>query len=457
MTARIGLAVIALLIAAPALANDHAWRSFASDRTTVQHANVDSAYAEAIARICDAALAGYQEIYGIHMPERIKARVSLDPQQRLRLWTDGNSSIFLELGSERQLLPPAQSGVFNVYGLCHELGHMAIYRRMPNLMGMPEGVAEGFAHYFGSMVCGHVWDTLGEDAWPVPHNYYEYGGPGRFLRQMRDAEAARSNPESVAAYLLHEIAQRYGREALGKALEAVLATAPRGFELMPRFRDELVKATGDEEVAELFPASLLESRATFEGEPPRLDSLDSFRGLNVKADETGLLLYYDDDTMESKRSIGGGGHIIHFRTPEGKWRLDAAWLFGSRYGTPEPPHEDFSIFVCDAAMNLIAEVRKPYSLFERGPEKWVMMSFEPVEVPTGFHICLSFNPHQTKGIYVATDDSKPSDHSRVGLPYSRVGKLIPDYDWMIRAHITPENEMDLKEVAGEWGRNFAAD
>ena len=89
----------------------------------------------------------------------------------------------------------------------------------------------------------------------------------------------------------------------------------------------------------------------------------------IKADETGLLLYYDGDTADGKQSMGGGGHVIQFRAPQVKWRLDAVCLYGSRYGTPEPPAEDFSIFVCDAAMNVIADIRQPYSLFERGPEK----------------------------------------------------------------------------------------
>ena len=454
MIVRTMLLALVVLAAAPALAKSESWRTFASNRTTVTYANVDSAYAEAIAKICDTALAGYEGIYGLKMPERIQVRVSLDPKQRLALWTDGDTSISLELSSENQLLPPAQSGVFNVYGFCHELNHMAIYRRMAGLMGMPDGLGQGWAHYFGSTICGYVWEKLGESAWPAPHNYYEQGGPGRFERQMQKV-GARSSPEDQAAYLLYQIDQRYGKQALGKALDAALAARPRGMELVKLFRSELVKVTGDDKAAELFPESLLESRAAFEGGAPDLESLRGFRGMKVKADETGLLLYYDGDTADGKQSMGSGGHVIQFRAPEGKWRLDAVWSFGSRYGTPEPPAEDFSIYVCDAAMNVIADIRQPYSLFERDPEKWVVMPFDPVEVPAGFHVCLYFNATQSKGVYVGKHSGKEVRHSRIGLPYSRIGKPIADYDWMIRAHMTPVEKVGLKATAAEWGRKLA--
>ena len=455
MIVRALIVIVAVLAALPDFAAESDWQSIVTNRVTVRYANVDRAYAEAIGKIIETALAGYDTIYGLQMPERIQVRVSLSPQQRLRLWTDGDTAIFLELSSERQLAPPAESGVFNVYGFCHELGHMALYRRMKTLMGLPDGVAEGWAHYFGSMTCGYVWEKLGEDAWPQPHNYYDYGGPGRFEKRMQDSKAVQADPSDQAAYVLYRIDRRYGRQALGKALDAALAANPRGSDLVKLFRAELIKVTGDERAGDLFPAAVLESHATFEGGAPDLESLSSYTGQQVKADETGLLLYYDDGTMESKRSTGGGGHIIQFRAPDGKWKLDAIWLFGSRYGTPEPPQEDFSIFVCDAAMNVIAEIPKPYSLFERGPEKWVVMPFAQVEVPNAFHICLSFSPTQTKGIYVATHERKPAGHSRVGLPYSRIGKPIAELDWMIRAHVVPESPLNLDAVAAEWGRKLA--
>ncbi|HUT73251.1 MAG TPA: hypothetical protein VM221_00260 [Armatimonadota bacterium] len=451
----IALAVLAIA-AASCRADAPSPRTFAGDRTTVSYAKVDPAYAQAIARICDTALAGYEDLYGLEMPARIAVHVSLDPQQPLRLWTDGDASIFLQLSDEWDLQPPQLSGVFNVYGFCHELGHIAMYRRMSSLVGIPDGVAEGWADYSGAMICGHVWEKLGQRAWPQPHNYYEQGGPGRFERRMQGFDPARSGPEAQAAHVLYLIDKRYGRATVGRALAAALAERPDGGRLVRLFRAELVKLTGDEAAGALIPERMLESRTAFDGPPPNLDSLAGFRGLQARADDAGLLLYYDDEAMEGKRSVGGSGHVIQFRAPAGNWRVDAVWLFGSRYGAAEPPPEDFSIFICDAGMNVIAEMRKPYSLFARGPEKWVIMPFAPVEVPSGFHVCVSFSPTATKGVYVAYDQSQSAGHSRVGVPHARVTTPLPDFDWMIRVHLLPEDGVNLDQAAAEWGRKLTA-
>jgi hypothetical protein len=44
------------------------------------------------------------------------------------LFNDGNDSIFLTVRSDRDLRKPVDSGVFAIYGLCHEVAHLAMYR-----------------------------------------------------------------------------------------------------------------------------------------------------------------------------------------------------------------------------------------------------------------------------------------------------------------------------------------
>ena len=56
----------------------------------------------------------------------------------------------------------------------------------------------------------------------------------------------------------------------------------------------------------------------------------------------------------------------------------------ARYGTPQPPKEDFEIFVCDADNNLITSYKFPYSKFARGNAKWVKFSVRPTAVPQQF-------------------------------------------------------------------------
>jgi hypothetical protein len=105
---------------------------------------------------------------------------------------------------------------------------------------------------------------------------------------------------------------------------------------------------------------------------------------------------------------------------------------GSRYGQPTPPEESFLIyFLNEDRSEILATRMAPYSLLERGPERWVEMSFaKPVEVPGRFWVALDFRAHQSNGAYVSFDSSTGGKFSRAGLPGLTPREV--DYgDWMI--------------------------
>jgi hypothetical protein len=75
-----------------------------------------------------------------------------------------------------------------------------------------------------------------------------------------------------------------------------------------------------------------------------------------------------------------------------------------------------------------------YSLFERGPERWVEITFErPVELPKTFWVVLDFRAHQSKGVYVSFDTSTGGRHSLTGLPGTPTARMRRGGDWMIEA------------------------
>ncbi|MDI6783560.1 MAG: hypothetical protein QME64_05625, partial [bacterium] len=113
-----------------------------------------------------------------------------------------------------------------------------------------------------------------------------------------------------------------------------------------------------------------------------------------------LQLSYGEGRMDGKRSYGGGGHAIFFQHPTGAFVLKYVELFGSRYGYPQPPAEDFSIYVLDENMKVLHTIPISYSTFERGAEKWVAMPVGNLAVPEKYWVAFAFNAHQTKGIYV---------------------------------------------------------
>ena len=188
--------------------------------------------------------------------------------------------------------------------------------------------------------------------------------------------------------------------------------------------------------------------------------LSALAGSSTRAAPGEVVLKHDDGSMEAKRSTTGGGHAVLFETPEqGDWCLQRVQLFGARYGWPQPPDEDFSIFVTDEALESFCRIAKPYALFEKGEEKWVAMDLPPVRVPRRFYVCVVFNPIQTKGVYVGLDKDVAESHSRDAIPGSHNRELKETADWMIRAHLVPgpqAEEMSLLSPEEREARRLAA-
>ena len=102
---------------------------------------------------------------------------------------------------------------------------------------------------------------------------------------------------------------------------------------------------------------------------------------------------------------------------------------------PEPPDESFLIyFLTEDRKRILHTEMAAYSLFERGPEQWVEITFErPVELPKAFWVVLDFRANQTKGVYVSFDTSTGGRHSLAGLPGTPTAKMRRGGDWMIEA------------------------
>ena len=145
------------------------------------------------------------------------------------------------------------------------------------------------------------------------------------------------------------------------------------------------------------------------------------------------VLQYGDGVADGKKSIGGGGHLTLFDAGrEGRW-LNKVEMFGSRYGYPQPPDEDFYLYVVDTNGGILRRVALPYSLWARGDEYWRDLPIPPIQVPKGFGIGLTFNAEQTKGVYVGTD-AVPISYSYSWLP-GQQGQPLQGADWMIRVTV----------------------
>jgi tetratricopeptide (TPR) repeat protein len=142
----------------------------------------------------------------------------------------------------------------------------------------------------------------------------------------------------------------------------------------------------------------------------------------------------DDGTSAGKRSIAGAAQGVKFQAPCDGAKIVAVRIYGSRYGTAQPPAENFRIWVADANSKQIAEFSLPYSKFERGDPAWVNLPVKPTEVPRTFSVFVDFDAQRTKGVYVHYDAAADGN----SVTADRSGKVTPfrDGDWMIRAVVT---------------------
>ena len=92
------------------------------DHAVVSYSGITQEYAEAIAATVEAARVVAVGQFGFNMPETITLVVRKNRRERVRLFNDGQNRFSLTVRSEKDLRKPATSGIFHIYGLCHEVG-----------------------------------------------------------------------------------------------------------------------------------------------------------------------------------------------------------------------------------------------------------------------------------------------------------------------------------------------
>jgi hypothetical protein len=406
----------------------------------VTYDGIDESQAQAIADTLSAARKVYVEHFGFEMPGRIICTVDCGADKTSRLFTDGNDRVFLSMPSADKLARPSRSGTFTLYGLCHELGHVAMYRIVKDHGWMTTAAAEGWAHYAGSQVVDEVYKSAGEALWtPDPYDYRADGtarldrqlkerspgdvargagkwaalgkvvGPAGFRKVFESWQAADAHPTDAGA-------------ADGAILKGLAEASPEKKQALAQWWADARPVLLEEPAASLFKKAGLD-RSRLQGRPVKLEP--------------------DDGTAESKKSLAGGGHARRFKVPGGAggdWYLTAVSIHGARYGADRPPAVSFDVSLCDADMLPVATWKQPYKLFTRGEAKWVRIEPPPTRVPAGdggFYVVLNFRPTATQGVFVSVDDStngRDKRSSLVARPGDE-GSPLAGGDWMIRVEL----------------------
>ena len=418
-------AVLALLpLLAPLFAHAaETGKTYRTDHAVVRYAGLSEKHAKAVADVVAAARAAAVEQFGFDMPETIAVHVDCDPKKRPRLFTDGQDRMFLAIRSERDLRPPKVSGIYNLYGLCHELGHMAMYRVVRERGWMTTAAAEGWAHFVGSRLVDAVYEATGPDVWPDRYDY-RADGMQRLRRQLafRPPEIARGAGQWM------KLGEIIGDRNLAKLFAAWAKAEVDPTDPAAALRKTLLATHDDKRLGAWWNASeklFVLRRPKSEFAARTLKPADLAKGARKLA--------HDDDSPAGKNSIAGGGHAVRFQAAGPDWYLAAVSIHGARYGHPRAPRDDFHIYLCDKEFQQIADFPVPYGTFARGTAKWVAVPVTPTQVPREFIVCVGFNPTATKGVFVSRD-VEASGKSLTGLP-GRGGGAFTQGDWLIRVEL----------------------
>ena len=390
--------------------------------TVVAYEGIGKDYAEAIARTVEAARAAAVEKLGVNMPDAIHVSARSNPKRSNELFNDGQDRFSLTVRSERDLLKPSQSGAFHIYGLCHEVGHLAMYRPIRDHAWLSTAGAEGWAHYLGSRLVDEVHAREGEKLWPDPYNYKD-DGTARLKRQL---EGGSRSPIANGAALWMELAEIVGDKGLAPIFDAWGKAEVDPADPGAAIGKALLAAKADPKLPEWWKKAeaVLTVKRSKSDFAARTVAPKALSGRPTE-------LAHDDGAPAGKRSFAGGGHAVRFQVEGDAWYLTAVSIHGARYGAL--PKEDFHVWLCDADLKPIADFPFPYSSFAAGPPKWATLEVKPTSVPPEFVVCVAFNPTATKGVFVS-HDKEPSGNSLAGLP-GFAGQAFPAGDWLIRAKV----------------------
>jgi len=420
-TARILAFLGAIGLPAAASAQD----TLRPEHVVVQASGLGRPYAEAIARTVSAARAIAVEQFAFDMPEVITVTATLNPSGSVRLFNDGRDHFSLTVRSEADLRKPSESGIFHIYGLCHELGHLAMYRSIADHSWMTTAAAEGWAHYLGSRLVDAVYAKEGPELWPDRYDYLE-DGTRRLQRQLA---AGRASDVDQGAGLWQQLVDILGDRRVAPLFAAWGKAQVDPADPGKALGETLLRASSDKRLADWWQ----HAQKTFLVKRAR-SVLASRTAKPVQPVGRPRELAEDDGQPAGKKSLAGSGHAVRLTAPGDTWCITGVAIHGSRYGTPAPPQESFHVWLCDAEFKAIADFPFPYASFPYGAPQWVRLAVKPTLVPRTFYLCAGFNPTATKGVFLS-HDAAGSGTSASGLPGAAPEPFFQG-DWLIRAAIS---------------------
>ena len=155
------------------------------------------------------------------LPDKIKFSVKKTDRSVLYFDRKSLSEITLEYKTMDAFLSPNQGGKNNIYGLCHELGHLCMYNSTTNKNNwMSYSFRESWADFWGNTIIDSINAELGTDFWPTPYDYLEFSG-GEYMTKRIEQNNAKIAEFNKACQFWIDLNTRVGFENMNRIFEKV--------------------------------------------------------------------------------------------------------------------------------------------------------------------------------------------------------------------------------------------
>lgn len=187
---------------------------------------------------------------GFYLPEQINFTIVSSERNALYFNRKNLREITWEYKTKNDFLPPDQSRKNNVYGLCHEIGHLCMYNTNHNRNSwMSYDYRESWADYFANTIIDSLYETIGIDFWPEPHDYRQYAGLEFFLKRLET-----DNPDlqsfNQACSFWYELGETIGFSRISRFFESINWQKVDNPEAMEKFAGVLRDYLDNSEVDE---------------------------------------------------------------------------------------------------------------------------------------------------------------------------------------------------------------
>ncbi len=135
----------------------------------VSYSGISASWAHRMGRVLTEARAHAQQEFGFNMPDIIRLTVTVDSNGQYQLFNDSRDQLTYYLRSEGDLAGFEIYQWYFLYGMCHEVAHLAMYRAFNPRLGnawLNWDAQEAWAHYLAERRADMSYAQCISELWP---------------------------------------------------------------------------------------------------------------------------------------------------------------------------------------------------------------------------------------------------------------------------------------------------